>query len=60
MTLVTPEWHDYRGLRAWAEGQGFKPGMTIVRLDPKGPFEYANCKVVWPEKEKPSKRIPLT
>jgi hypothetical protein len=41
---VVPEWEDYPTFRDWAYANGWEPGLTIDRVDPRGHYAPGNCR----------------
>ena len=40
---VCDEWNSYKIFREWALANGYKPGLSIDRIDPDGNYEPGNC-----------------
>ena len=51
---VCEEWHDINKFAEWAESSGYKPGLTIDRIDPLGNYEPSNCQ--WLTRSENSKK----
>lgn len=43
---VCAEWHAYVNFRAWAFAHGYKPGLSIDRVNSDGNYEPGNCEWV--------------
>ena len=43
---MVARWADYLAFRDWATAQGYRRGQCLVRLDPRRPFNPANCRFV--------------
>lgn len=43
---VCDDWHDFNKFREWALANGYRPGLTIDRLDSDGNYEPSNCEWV--------------
>lgn len=41
---VCEEWNDFSCFRSWAEENGYKPGLSIDRINPDGNYEPDNCR----------------
>lgn len=54
---VCPEWNDYAAFKAWAEGAGYEPGLSIDRIDPARGYEPGNCR--WITRSENSRRAGL-
>lgn len=45
---ICTEWSDYNTFASWAMSNGYKPGLSIDRIDPSGNYEPTNCRwVTW-------------
>ena len=45
---ICPEWSDYNTFASWARSNGYKPGLSLDRINPLGNYEPANCRwVTW-------------
>jgi hypothetical protein len=44
--VVCNDWLSFVQFKAWAIGHGFKPGLTIDRLNAGGNYEPNNCEWV--------------
>lgn len=56
--IVCDEWKEnYLNFKNWALLNGYKDGLTIDRIDPKGNYEPNNCQ--WLTKSKNSKKCQL-
>lgn len=38
------EWQDPKAFLEWADVSGFRPGLSIDRIDPRGNYEPGNCR----------------
>lgn len=52
---ICKEWHDIRGFQKWAIENGYKPNLTIDRIDNDGNYEPSNCRWVTQSKNSRSK-----
>ena len=41
---VCDEWHYIDVFGRWAEANGYKPGLTLDRINPDGNYEPSNCR----------------
>lgn len=51
---ICDEWLDYEEFRSWAIQSGYRQGLCIDRIDPKGNYQPSNCR--WITKSDNSKR----
>lgn len=52
---VCDEWlNDFNSFKEWALANGYKPGLTIDRIDPDGNYEPSNCR--WITRSENSRR----
>lgn len=43
---VCEEWREFSAFRDWAASNGYKPGLSIDRVDSDGPYAPQNCEWV--------------
>ena len=56
--IICDEWKDsYKVFKKWALSNGYRPGLTIDRIDPKGSYEPSNCQ--WLTKSENSRKCQL-
>lgn len=49
---ICPEWSDYNAFATWAKNNGYKPGLSLDRIDCKGNYEPTNCRwVSWKDQQ---------
>lgn len=55
---VCEEWSlsNYPAFRAWAEANGYAPGLTIDRIDPTGAYSPDNCRWISIQAQQRNKR----
>ncbi len=51
---VCQEWDDYAAFRAWAVASGYRPGLTIDRIDNDAGYSPQNCQ--WMTRSENSKK----
>jgi hypothetical protein len=44
--VVCTEWHNIENFKKWAESNGYKPGLTLDRIEVNGNYEPSNCRWV--------------
>lgn len=53
---VCPGWHHIEIFEAWALENGYKPGLTLDRIDSDGDYTPANCRWVTPKQQANNRR----
>lgn len=49
---ICPEWSDYNTFASWARNNGYKPGLSLDRIDNNRGYEPSNCRwVTWKEQQ---------
>lgn len=49
---ICPEWSDYNNFANWAKANGYKPGLSLDRIDSNGNYEPTNCRwTTWKEQQ---------
>lgn len=48
---VCPGWHHIEIFEAWALDNGYKPGLTLDRIDPDGDYTPTNCRWATPKQQ---------
>ena len=47
---ICTEWSDYNTFATWAKNNGYRPGLSLDRIDKNGNYEPKNCRwVTWNE-----------
>ena len=57
---VCDEWMDYINFKEWAINNGYKPGLTIDRIDTDGNYCPENCRWVTQKEQQNNKRTNRT
>ena len=57
---VCGEWMDYINFKEWAINNGYKPGLTIDRIDTDGNYCPENCRWVTQKEQQNNKRTNRT
>ena len=45
---ICEEWNDYSAFREWANANGYREGLSIDRINPRGNYEPQNCRWTTP------------
>lgn len=54
---VCDEWvNDAVAFRDWADKNGWRPGLTIDRIDPNGNYEPSNCRFITIQEQQRNRR----